>query len=255
MPASGFGGCARPAHEWRNSIAGDIPTNDEDHRPLHAVRCPRWRDFDSAHAAVLELCCRDLSHPGRRDRAQQHLSFHPLTGACQRLRPMSGRASWRTPPSRPRASARSQRLAAGPCVPSMSTSMGNVPARSVTEKYGPPRRHRSRRRSCHAIARNGAKPFHSGCIGLSDQTRRATQRRLKPPEWQQAQSQQEASRSTPKSGRPLNSARFLYLAVAALVLTPRSRQRLQCRLPCRLVAVGLRATFKILGCPHPLPRL
>src|SRR5262249_14217104 len=40
-------------------------------------------------------------------------------------------------------------------------------------------------------------------------------------------------RSTPKSDRPLNSARFLNLAVAALVLTPRSRQRLQCRLPCR----------------------
>src|SRR5262245_41805069 len=96
---------------------------------------------------------------------------------------------------------------------------------------------------------------HSGCIGLSDQARRATQRRLKPPEWQQAQSQQEASRSTPKSDRPLNSARFLNLAVATLVLTPRSRQRLQCRLPCRLVAVGWRATFKILGCPHPLPRL
>src|SRR5262245_39840704 len=32
---------------------------------------------------------------------------------------------------------------------------------------------------------------HSGCIGLSDQASRATQRRLKPPEWQQAQSQQE----------------------------------------------------------------
>src|SRR5262245_46930154 len=61
---------------------------------------------------------------------------------------------------------------------------------------------------------------HSGCIGLSDQARQATQRRLKPPEWQQAQSQQEASRSTPKSDRPLNSARFLNLAVAALVLTP-----------------------------------
>src|SRR5262249_51672936 len=28
---------------------------------------------------------------------------------------------------------------------------------------------------------------HGGCIGLSDQARRATQRRLKPPEWQQAQ--------------------------------------------------------------------
>src|SRR5262245_25747919 len=34
--------------------------------------------------------------------------------------------------------------------------------------------------------------------GPSDQTRRATQRRLKPPEWQQAQSQQEASRSLPR---------------------------------------------------------
>src|SRR5262245_29207762 len=121
-------------------------------------------------------------------------------------------------------------------------------------KIGPPRRHRLRRRSCHAIARKGAKLLHSGCIGLSDQTRRATQRRLKPPEWQQAQSQQEASRSTPKSYRPLNSAQFLNLAVAALVLTPRSRQRLQCRFPCRLVAVVWRATFMTFGRPHPLPR-
>src|SRR5262245_26391324 len=91
--------------------------------------------------------------------------------------------------------------------------------------------------------------------GLSDQTRRATQGRLKPPEWQQAQSQQETSRSSPKSDRPLNSAQSLNLAVAALVLNPRSRQRLQCCLLRRLIAAGWPATFMTVGRPHPLPHL
>jgi hypothetical protein len=48
--------------------------------------------------------------------------------------------------------------------------------------------------------------------GLSDQTRRATQRRLKPPEWQQAQSQQEASRSLPHLFRAAVAAAVAFVA-------------------------------------------
>src|SRR5262245_28852693 len=71
-------------------------------------------------------------------------------------------------------------------------------------------------------------------------------RRSSNPRNGRARSQQEASR---------NSAQSLNLAVAALVLTPRSRQRLQRRLLFRLVAVGWRATFTTVGRPHPFPRL
>jgi|SRR5262249_49231748 len=46
---------------------------------LDAVRCPRWWHLSPAYAAAAELCCRDLSHPGRLHRAQQPFSLLPLT--------------------------------------------------------------------------------------------------------------------------------------------------------------------------------
>src|SRR5215468_7849713 len=64
-----------------NSTEGEPPHHETDrHRPsLDAVRCSRWRHLSSAHAAAAELCCRDLSHPGRLHRAQQPFSLLPLT--------------------------------------------------------------------------------------------------------------------------------------------------------------------------------
>src|SRR5262249_44305355 len=71
-----------------NSTEGETPHHETDrHRPsLDAVRCSRWRHLSSAHAAAAELCCRDLSHPGRLHRAQQPFSLLPL---------ISVRRAWR----------------------------------------------------------------------------------------------------------------------------------------------------------------